>query len=497
MKGKINYPFRDKIIKILPKGVADPGPKETLGNDSLEFLSKFVDYLTNVLYVEFNAKILVAVSGGLDSVSLLDAFVNVWRKFAIEIGVAHFNHKLRGKEADEDEEFVRLLAEKYNLAFFLQRTNVRNFATKMSLSIEEAARYLRYDFFRRAAQSFSAKFIATAHNLNDQAETVLLNLLRGTGIAGLRGIANKLEISKNILIIRPFIIFTRKEIEEYAKSRGLKWREDSTNNLLEFTRNNIRHKLLPLLEREFNPQIVFNLGKLSLIAKDSYKIVSNFVKKYLEHLLIIRNKNEIELDLDQLRFYDDSLFGDMFQYIMNTYFDTCLNFRQIDEIKNLINAETGKYFRISSEIFIYKNRRKLCFIRKEKDSSKKRVIIFPKIGHGFWKNYFIESEEVSLAEFRVDNDRNVEFFDYDKIGEEFVVRNWEEGDKFVPLGMQAYKKLSDFFVDEKIPLFKKEEIPIFLTNNEIFWVGGIRISERFKVAKKTKRILKIKILSLK
>lgn len=493
MKTRKSYPKRDKIIKIIPKDLSKPSSVGLLGKFAKDFNAKFRDYLINSLLIEPKSKILVAVSGGIDSVCLLDVLFILKNQFLFDLAVAHLNHKIRGKEADEDEAFVKSLAEKYNLPFFLQRINVEERAKNMSASVEEAGRILRYDFLKRAGQSFSANYIATAHNLNDQAETVLLNIIRGTGIAGLRGIADKVEISKKMYLIRPLIIFTRKEIEEYAKERNLKWREDSTNNLLEYTRNKVRHKLIPLLENEFNPQIVHNLSKLASIAQVSYRIISDYIKHISEKFIIVKNKNEVELDIQNFKYFDNFIFGDLVQYIFNTYFNYSLNFQQIDNLRSLLNAETGKYLMLSREIFVYKNRQKLCFIRKEIKVENDLVVRIPKIGHTFWNDYFVEFEEVPLESFVINSDKNIEFFDYEKVGDEILIRNWNEGDKFVPLGMKQEKKLSDFFVDEKVPLYKKTQIPVFLTNGEIFWVGGLRISEKYKVTKKTKRILKGKI----
>ncbi|MCX7909027.1 MAG: tRNA lysidine(34) synthetase TilS [Ignavibacteria bacterium] len=493
MKKIKNIPQRDKIIKIKPKSLGTTKINFPLGKVEKMFISKFRDILSNVLFIEPKSRILIAVSGGIDSVCLLDAFYAIYKQFEFELAIAHLNHQLRGSESDRDENFVKSLSEDYNLMFFLQRVNIREFSRKMSMSVEEAARIVRYDFLRRAAQSFSARYVATAHNLNDQAETVLLNLIRGTGIAGLRGIANKMELTKNIFLIRPFLTFSRREIEEYANERGLIWCEDSTNQLTDYTRNKIRLQLVPFLEKEFNPQIVSNLGKLANIAQNGFNIISNYVKKFSEQLIFSRNKNEVELDLESFIHYDESIFGDLVQYVCNTFFHYSLNFQQIEDLRKLVYAETGKFLVISREIFVYKNRQKLCFIRREKWDSAKEVSKISKVGYTFWKRYLIEFEEVTLSDFIISTDKSQEFFDYDKIGEEIIIRCWEEGDRFTPLGMKKSKKLSDFFIDEKISLPQKENIPIFLSNNEIFWVGGIRISEKYKITKRTRRILKGKI----
>lgn len=486
-----------KFIKIYPSVEKKQFHFASLSTTTRKFLQNLKDYLLKALFVEPRSRVVVAVSGGVDSVSLLDCLFLLRSELSLELAVAHLNHKLRGEESDEDESFVQSLAEYYSLPLFLQRIDVMKYSKKYSLGIEETARIVRYDFLKRVAQSFAANFVATAHNLNDQAETVLLNIIRGTGIAGLRGIANRMELCKNVFLIRPFINLSRTDIEQYACERNLQWREDSSNLILKYTRNKIRHVLIPILEREFNPKIVYNLAKLSVIAQNNYKIVSSYINKFLEMILVVRNKSEVELNLENLTLFDDILFSDLFQHITNTYFNYTLSFAQIEELKNLVHAETGKYIMLSQRIFVYKNRQTLNFIARDDDFHKQVVKKIPKIGHAIWKSFFIEFEEIHKEDFRTTDDKFTEFFDYDRIEDEIIVRNWREGDKFSPLGMKGSKKLSDFFVDLKVPLYKKNEYPVFLSNNEIFWVGGLRISDKFKVTSKTTRVLKGRLIKIK
>ncbi|MFN3307104.1 MAG: tRNA lysidine(34) synthetase TilS, partial [Candidatus Kapaibacteriota bacterium] len=279
--------------------------------------------------------------------------------------------------------------------------------------------------------------------------------------------------------------------------RNLQWREDSSNRLLKYTRNKIRHLLIPIIEREFNPKIINNLAKLSLIAQNSFKILSSYINKFSELILVARNKSEVELNLENLTLFDNILFNDLFQYITDTYFNYTLSFSQIEELKNLVYSETGKYIVLSQRIFVYKNRKTLKFIIKEGDFRKQVVKRIPKIGHTLWKSFFIEFEEIPREEFRTTDDKFTEFFDYDKLADEIIIRIWKEGDKFFPLGMKGSKKLSDFFVDLKVPLHKKNEYPVFLSNEEIFWVGGLRISDKFKVTSKTNKVLKGRIIKIK
>ena len=490
LKGFPNLPSEKKIIKIFPQNITKELGSFAINFAGNPFIQKFIRNLKDNLLIEPNSKILVGVSGGVDSVALLDALYCTRHYIPFEIAIAHLNHLLRGEESDADEELVKELAEKYGLLLFLQRTNVKEFAEKHSLNLEEGARIVRYDFFRRASQSFSAKYIATAHNANDQAETVLFNLFRGTGIAGLRGIAEKNEISKGLYLIRPFLNFTREEIQNYAITRNLTWREDSSNQSLQYVRNRIRLQLIPLLQKDFNPNILENLNRTAKLAREVQRIVSNQIQSLYDRFVIERNSKEIELQLQGLQHFDDFLIGELLQEIVRKNFDELLSFGKIQELKKLFNANPGKVVSLQKNLFAFKNRDKIFFIQREILKSKQKEIVIKKTGHFVWFDSVIELTEVPTIEFRIDPDPNVEFFDYDKVAENIVVRTWKESDRFVPLGMKKSIKLSDFFVNQKVPVFRKEEYPLFVSNGEIFWVGGLRISERFKVTKRTKRVLK-------
>lgn len=490
MKKVENLPSERKIIKIIPseeqKKEKFPAP-EILRNS---FIQKLLNHLKQDLLVEPNSKILVAVSGGVDSISLLDALYNLKFFFPFEIAIAHMNHMLRGEESTEDELFVKEIAEKYGLLLFLQKKNVKKFAESNSLNLEEAARILRYDFLKRAGQSFSAKYIATGHNANDQAETVLFRLFRGTGIAGLQGINRKFELSKDLYLIRPFLIFFRAEIETYAKFQNLKWREDSSNLSGKFVRNKIRRELIPYLQKEYNPNIVENLNQTALLAQSVQKIVSNFVKDLYEKFVFERNSIEVELSLQGLQLYDDFLISELLQEIFRKNFDSILTFKKIEQLKKLFKASSGKILTIQKDVFAFKNRDKIIFLRKDFLKPQSDELVVKKVSHFIWNDLFIEFVEVPKSEFTIVDYPNIEYFDFDKISDQIRVRSWKESDRFVPLGMNKKVKLSDFFINQKISLIMKSRFPIFVSNEEIFWVGGLRISDKFKVTKRTKRVLK-------
>lgn len=466
-------------------------------NDSfvLGFLEKLQRLLANVLLVEPNSKILVAVSGGVDSVTLLDSLFMLGAKFGFQLGIAHLNHLLRGDEANRDEDFVVSLSRKYGLPFWGQRIDVKEFAKVHSLSIEHAGREVRYDFLERAAQSFGANYIATAHTLDDQAETILLNLIRGSGIRGLQGIAERKSLGRGLTLLRPFFSFKKSELLKYAEHRNLKWREDATNNILVYSRNKVRQVLIPLLEREFNPNIVEILSRISEIAKSVQKLVNRAISDLLDNYVDYISADECRLDTLKIKHYDSFIIGEMIQNIISENFGIPpISYQKVDSIYKLLASESGRSIQIARNITVFKDRDSLYFVRNY--NRENQITSGSKIGKFLWNNRLIKFNEVPLSEFVAINDPKVEFFDFDKIPENITIRSWSEGDRFIPLGMKTPVKLSDFLINEKIPLHTKHSVPIVVGNGEIIWVCGLRISEKFKVTKRTRRVLKGEIMEL-
>ncbi|MCX7879614.1 MAG: tRNA lysidine(34) synthetase TilS [Ignavibacteria bacterium] len=462
----------------------------------MNFIDKFSQVLAKEFLLKENSRLVIAVSGGIDSVTLLDSFSKVKENLNLELAIAHLNHRLRGQDSDLDEEFVKELASSYSLPCFCKEVDVRNYATSNNINIEEAGRILRYEFFVEVANLFGARYIATAHNMNDQAETVLMNIVRGCGLRGLRGIASERLIDR-VTLIRPFLWFTRQEIELYARSSSLRWREDSSNLSLDFLRNRIRLKLIPFLEKEFNPEIVQVLNNFTDIARAAYEVVSSETKRIIGEHLEFHKNGEIKIPIH--------IFGEIDKYIISEVIENIVveifkkkpfSYKNIQAILNLIYSETGSYLKIRDDLVILKDRGNLTFLPKESWNLSEKEILTTKNSNVCWENLILEFEEVPIATVELKACPNVEFFDYDKIADQFVIRNWKKGDKFVPLGLKSFVKLSDFFVNQKIPLHKKRRIPICVSQGEIFWVVGLRISENFKVTNRTKRVLQGKVTFL-
>ncbi len=492
-----NKKIKSKIWKIYPKEGKTRSKGVGFSNDSfvLDFLDKLQKFLTNVLLVEPNSKILVAVSGGVDSVTLLDSLFMLGAKYGFQLGVAHLNHLLRGDEANKDEDFVVNLSKEYGLPFWGQRIDVGEFAKAHSLSIEQAGHEVRYDFLKRAAQSFGANYIATAHTLDDQAETILLNLIRGSGIRGLQGIAERKNLGKGLTLLRPFFCFKKSELLNYAKRRNLEWREDVTNNMLIYSRNKVRQVLIPLLEREFNPNIAEVLSRTADIAKSVQKLVNSAIRDLLDNYVDCISPDECKLDILKVKHYDSFIIGEMIQNIISENFGISpISYRKVDSLCKLFTSESGKSIQIARNLTVFKDRDSLYFVRNY--NRENQIVRGSKIGRFLWKNKLIKFDEVPLSEFIPINDPKVEFFDFDKIPETITIRSWNEGDRFTPLGIKTPVKLSDFLINEKIPLHSKSNIPIVVGDGEIIWVCGLRISEQFKVTRRTRRVLKGEIIEL-
>lgn len=428
----------------------------------------------NQLFKE-NDKILIAVSGGVDSVVLLDMLcaIATEESFPFSLAIAHCNFQLRGQESDEDELFVRGLAEKYKLPLFCQKFDTQSITEKNKSSIQIVARNLRYTWFLELLELHDFQYIATAHHQNDSIETVIYNLAKGTGIAGLHGI-----LPKNGKIIRPLLGFSKKEILEYAAENQLLWREDSSNITDKYSRNLIRHQLIPILQK-INPNLeetfkdnVLRISAVERIFKEQVKIFKEKVfssdsennETYYLDIEAIRNESENLVILDEI------------------LKDFSFNFTQTKLIINSLDKESGKLF-ISNTHTLIKDRKTLIITKTlaTPNLDLLNVEIFKK-----------------TTDFQLSTEKNIAHLDYEKTGANFRLRFWENGDTFQPIGMKGKKKkVSDLLNDLKIPLHLKPQVRVAVANEQIVWVVGYRIDERFKVTEKTKNIIALSILEEK
>ena len=430
--------------------------------------------------------VIVAVSGGVDSVVLLDLLSKLQHKYGLRLRVAHFNHQLRGKESNGDEALVHKLAEKYGFPFDVERMDTAAYAKSQRVSVQEAARELRYDFLTKLSKENGAYKIATAHNANDNAETLLLNLCRGAGISGLSGIP---LYRPDLNVIRPLLFATRSEIETYARLGGLKFRTDSSNRKLQYKRNFIRKKVLPLLQVSLNPEIIRTLNRTAEIFRRLEGMILREANSQLERLTVRKAKDRVSLNLTDFKKLDPFLQDTIVELVARPFTGIPLESGKVSRILSLLSSKVGKRIEASKNLVVYRDREQLVFTSGRKFLNL-REDVKPNRSYTFGPFRF-SSKTVPRRAVRWTEDRNAEFVDADRLNNLLVLRRWKKGDWFVPLGMGKRKKLSDFFIDEKIPLDEKESIPVLESHGNIVWVCGVRLDNRYRITPTTRKVLKL------
>lgn len=435
-------------------------------------LQKFKTYYQENELFGSTDKVLLAVSGGKDSIAMLHMF----NACNLSFGVAHCNFSLRGAESDADEELVKSICEKHNIPFHQTTFNTKEYAEQNGISIQMAARDLRYNWFEELSVNHNYIHIATAHHKNDVAETMLINLTKGTGLAGLHGIKNK-----SGKIIRPLLNFTRTEIEEYVNQNDVEFREDLSNFDNKYTRNGIRLDVIPLLEK-INPNVIESLNQASSYLADSELILEEKIKEEFNNCAEIK-EGKVFIDVNQLK--ELAPLNTYLYYFIKAY---GFNASDVQDIIDSLNEQSGKQF-LSQTHQLIKDRDHLILTKLDVEQEKEVVV-----------NSIEELAKVGLVaeicvynkDFKIKVSSEYAYLDADKIEFPLVLRNWQEGDTFQALGMIGKKKLSDFFIDNKVDLITKQQTKILTQNNQIIWVVGYRIDDAFKITKNTNKVLVIK-----
>lgn len=432
--------------------------------------------------------VLLAVSGGKDSMTMLDLFNYFKYELKLNLVVCHFNHSLRD-EADRDEKFVKTQCEKYGLKFYSKKEDVLLYSNENKLSTEEGARFLRYKFFDEVKRIENLEYIATAHNKNDLAETVIMRILRGTGINGLIGIQ-----SERGDLIRPILNFSRDEIEKYIEENNIPFVEDKTNFEELYLRNKIRLNLFPILKNEYNPRILDAISRLSNIAFD-YSTISREYIASKEGLLWDFNKEKILVYIEKLKLQSRSfrniMYREFFEFISKD--PDGINYKIIEEIDNLIFSKTGKYIEIKNVVFKIEYD-KLLIYDKNIFENLEMKFYFENLDFSLYSTKFFDIiiEQSSFEEFKNLKQNKDLLFINKKYLDFLKIRNKENGD-FLELEF-GKKKLKDIFIDEKVSKDIRKNIPIFEIENNIVWVPNIRRSNRYLVDEKDD-IIKIRVLS--
>ena len=435
-------------------------------------LQKFKKHIAvNFPFLE-GKKILIAISGGLDSVVLshLLSSINI-----SEVSLAHCNFQLRGDESDLDEQFVINLGEKLNLKVFKTTFNTKEYSEENKLSTQVAARELRYNWFQELAKKHHFYYTLTAHHADDNLETFLINLTRGTGLEGLTGIP---AINKNIA--RPLLVFSREEIKQFALENKIDWREDASNAETKYVRNKIRHEVIPKL-KELNSNILSSFEKTSNFLLESQQIIDDRIEDIKGKIVSIEN-NITQIDIEKIQQLSNPK-AYLYQ-LLKAY-----NFTEWNDVENLLSAQSGKQVFSKSHRLI--KDRAFLLVSKINTSKEKKV-------------FYIEENQTEIRNpihliFKevqdISHQKNNSFFvDKDLLKFPLTVRKWQNGDYLYPSGMAGKKKLSKYFKDEKLSLLEKENVWLLCSaKNEVICVLQKRQDNRFLVAKKTKTILKIQI----
>ncbi len=443
---------------------------------------QFEESLARLGCVRRGERILAAVSGGLDSMVMLELFTALRKKRKWEIFVGHVNHSLRGRESDGDEAFVRKRAELLGLRCLSVRIDVRAEAKHAGKSIEEAARDLRYRALERMRLECGARWIATAHHADDNAETILAHLIRGAGAGGLRGIH-----PRRGCIIRPLLFAERQALLRFANTRKISWREDSTNREITYRRNFIRRRLLPAI-RELNPGIAGTLTRTSAIFRSLDLFIGARVEK-LGRKLVRVDGPKLHLAIPGLNRYFDFEKYALIQRAIGDFYECQPTFEEVDAVIQLANAPIGKFLKFRKNGRIFRDREVITFVGGEPGvQAGTKIRPGEKAIAGEWT---LAIERVSPPKRVKKAGRLTEYLDAAKAGEEFLLRKWRSGDRFVPLGAPGRKKVSDFLVDRKVGRVEKENLLVLEGAGGIVWVCGMRIDERVKIDGGTRSALKL------
>lgn len=418
-------------------------------------------------------KILLAVSGGIDSMVLTHLFI----RMGFDFRIAHCNFNLRGRESDEDETFVKEYATKHNVPFYSIRFDTKNHAALKGLSIQMAARELRYKWFEELRNRHGLAYVALAHNLNDNIETFLINLVRGTGIAGLAGIK-----PKNEHLIRPLLFAPRSEIKEYSEKYEVAFREDSSNSDTKYTRNKIRHLIMPVL-REINPSFEKTIEETIGRVTDINEIYSGQIAR-IRSTVVIENEGSMLVRISEL-----TSLTPLNTILFELFRNYGITKPMIPELLKLTKSRNGSQLLTPTHRFI-RNRDEIIINKLESESE---ISLTYSSVDELISGYLTERIRIVLCndDFEIPKSHSSTCLSLNKLKFPVTIRNWKPGDVFYPLGMNRKKKLSDFFIDSKFSKPQKEKALVLESNGKIACIIGVRTDNRFRITGSTTKCLVI------
>ncbi len=458
----------------------------------MNLLQRFREFIKQQNLFHPKDKLLLAVSGGIDSVVLCE----LCKLAGYDFVIVHCNFQLRGEESKRDEEFVRSLGKKYSVEILVKKFDTEKYASENKKGIQEAARELRYEWFKELVgqlslvnsdinnthnSQFIIHYVLTAHHADDNIETVLMSFCRGTGLHGLEGIPVAHDY-----IRRPLLGFWKKELIEFAKQNKLEFVEDSSNLSPKYTRNLFRNEIIPLITKVY-PQVKENLQDNINRFKEIGKLYSISAGELKKKFLKIKN-DEVHIPIKQLMSYKSRAL--IFEIILDYGFTE----KQIDEVIKLAESESGKFIQSPTEPVRIIKFRNWFIVSTDKPSHAETIVIDEETKQLEIGNGKLKIENISRAsDFRLPTSDFIACLDAKEITFPLILRKWKEGDYFYPLGMRKKKKLARFFIDQKLPKTDREKIRVLEMNKKIIWVVGLRVDDRFKLTDKTKKILKISL----
>lgn len=432
---------------------------------------RFNSFIESLINTNSDTPTILAVSGGVDSVVMAQLFYELELPFI----VAHCNFRLRGEDSNKDQEFVQKLTMKMNVEFLVKQFNTKTYADTNGVSIQMAARDLRYNWFNDLGQKHNTN-IAIAHNANDVAETVLFNLAKGTGIAGLHGIAKKEK-----KIIRPLIWAMKDEIHAYAGKKKLEWREDDSNQSEKYMRNLVRLSVIPQFER-INPSFINTMLKTT----NRLKQVEESFKSFVDNLNLVQTKND-DILIRMKKLAEMKGKGAVLYYLLQPY---GFNFDQAESITEALDSQGALFY---SKDWILNIDRDFLILSRNVNHA---IEIEINSGDGLVEldGSLLKIEIIKKEDFTLTTDSEIANLDLGKLVFPLKLRTWAEGDKFIPLGMKGNKKVSDLLIDEKVPRNQKMKQMVLLSGEDISWVVGYRINDRFKITDNTKEIYRLQLV---
>jgi tRNA(Ile)-lysidine synthase len=453
------------------------------------FISHARQYIDSESLIERGNKILVAVSGGIDSMTLLDVLTVLSKDLALSLAIAHVQYGLRGDDSVADEEFVRRTSDTLSVPCYVKRIPPGDSVWRERGSVQELARAIRYDFFEQIRRKIGFDLVATGHTANDNAETVLLHVIRGSGPDGLSGIPVRRGV-----VIRPLLWADRKQIESYATSRGILSREDRSNNEGTYTRNLVRNKIIPFLETQVQKNVVRSIIKTASINRSLDGYLNTIAEEIAQKAIVRVAPDEYEISQTALETLHPAIADYVVRFIARQVIGTTLSFTETISVRDLLAKPVGTVAELENRFRVYRERDKLRFIREPAGHADEQRVVLNEsyVWHGsVFRISGVTGEAVDTAA-----GKNVEFIDADKIHEPFLLRPWREGDRFIPFGMEDEKKVSDLFIDEKVPRAHRKRRAIFEANGTIVWVCGTRLDNRVRVTPETKSFYKIEFTPL-